>query len=217
VSQAEPLGLEQAFSLAAGELGMMTAAWSFIRVVRAERGVEGVNQLRDELGRLYPVLDAVAAAAALGGDGPVVKVERALRVLEGTESLLVVGLETSVLDALLPRLRIPRVALLKRSPLPVDWGRLASNYPGVELLDLDHFQLFAGPRSALLTFAYGGHGEMRHVSAGWLRVMGADVRTQFQRLVGWDVLGTAMFVFPRWLQEAHLSDFTHFISAEDEP
>lgn len=208
-----PDGLEQGFQVAAGELGMSTASWLFLREVAAAGGDALITELRDRLGRSYPVLDAVALAWLSGAREPRTDPSRVVEVCQRADRLLIVGLEAAFLDVLLPRLdsRV-KVALLKRSPFEVDWDRVVANYPHVTLLDLDVFQRWAGPRSVLLTFAYGIHGPHAHVLPGWLRVIGEDVRTQFRSIVAWDVLGTQMFVFPRWLVEASTESFTHLIS-----
>lgn len=208
-----PDGVEQAFHVAAGELGMSSAAWLFVREVAAYGGDTLVHALRDRLGREFPVLDAVALAWSSGDRRPNTDPSRILEVCQGADHLLIVGLEADFLDALIPRLGPMRIALLQRSPFDVNWERVSANYaPRLELLDLDRFQLYAGPRSVLLTFAYGVHGPHAHVLPGWMRVIGEDVSTQFRDIVGWDVLRTPMFVFPRWLVETPVSNFTHLVT-----
>jgi hypothetical protein len=46
-----------------------------------------------------------------------------------------------------------------------------------------------------------------------MRVIGGDVRMQFRSIVGWDVIGTVNYLYPRWKTEAPISDFTHVIRA----
>lgn len=204
-----PRGLEQAFTVAAGELGMCSAAWLYVRDVARVAGDAGVNGLRDALGRSFPVLDAIAEQWLAGKRAPDTNAEAVLAALAGTRDLVVIGLETDFLDALVPRLDGVRIALLKHSSFEVDWERVLSNYAGrVELVDLERFQSRAGSRSALLTFAYGVHGSATHVPPAWLRVTGDDVRTQFRSLIAWDVLRAPMFVYPRWLVEVDAVTFT---------
>ncbi|MEW5854002.1 MAG: hypothetical protein AB2A00_34830 [Myxococcota bacterium] len=207
-----PGGLEQAFRLAAGELGMCTASWLFTAQLGAAGGQAMVAALRDELGRTFPVLDFVATRW-LRGEAPLAPVsERVVERCRGVEQLLVVGLETSFLDPLLPLLGGVRVSILTESPLKVDWRRVVANLGhDVRPVGLADFQVLAGRRSALLTFLYGRHGRTTHVMPAWLRVMGADVRTQFRTIVGWDVLGAPMYVYPRWLFEIPSDDFTDLL------
>ncbi|MCC7000127.1 MAG: hypothetical protein IT370_36345 [Deltaproteobacteria bacterium] len=212
MSQLGP-GLEQAFHVAAGELGMCSAAWLFVR----ELGKDGdalVAELRDVLGRSYPVLDAVATCWLEGRRAASIDVSAVSAACAGASQLLAIGLETSFLDALLPRLEGVAVWLLTQSAFSVDWDRVLANYQGrVRGVDLASFQRLAGRRSTLLVMTYGRRGELTFTSPEWLRVVGSDVRTQFRAVVGWDVLDAPMQVYPRWLVEAPCADFSQYVGA----
>ena len=210
-----PEGLDQSFTVAAGELGMACAAWLFIENVAREEGDAGVSSLRDALGRSFPVLDAVAAQWLAGTRALKIDPAPILAAAEGATDLVVVGLEAFLLDALVARLpRDTRCALLCHSPFEVDWERVLSNYGGrVKPVSLESFQAWAGPRSVLLTFAYGVQGRSANVLPAWVRSTGEDVRTQFRALMAWDVLQAPMFVYPRWLVEVVATSFTHVFDA----
>lgn len=131
----------------------------------------------------------------------------------GATRVLVVGLETWYLDALLPALGDAEVWLLTQSSFTVDWDRVLANYGArVRGIDLATFQRLAGRRSALLVTTYGRRGEVTFTSPEWLRVVGADVRTQFRSVIGWEVLGSSLQVYPRWLVETPTSDFSQFVT-----
>jgi hypothetical protein len=205
-----PRGLEGAFAIAAGELGFASAAWLFVREVAAEGGDDLVRTLRDELGRAFPVLDAVAAHWLDGLRQEALDPEPIVAACAGATTVLIVGLEAGCLDALIPRLRGQRPVLLRHSLLAdVDWERVQANYEGdLEIADLNTFQRWAGTRSVILTMVYGADGHSACVQSAWLRLNGEDVRTQFQAFIGWDVLRQPMFVYPRWLVEVPCADFT---------
>lgn len=207
-----PAGLEQAFSVAAGELGMCCAAWLYVKEVADAGGAPLVRSLRDQLGRSYPVLDAVAERWLEGARDPGVNAASLDGPLKGASEVVVVGLEAYFLDALVSRHPAVRFSLLTHAPFEVDWDRVLSNYGGrVRPVDLDGFQSWAGPTSALVTFAYGIHGASTHVLPAWLRVIGEDTRTQFRTLLAWDILKAPMFVYPRWLVEVNVEGFTHLV------
>jgi hypothetical protein len=209
-SGALPEGLDQAFAVAAGELGMCCAAWLYVERVARDGGDELVHALRDSLGRSYPVLDAIAEKWLQGTRSLSTDPAPVLAACEGAHQIVVIGVEAFFLDALLPRLGRTRCALLTHSSFEVDWARVLANYGGrIEPVDLEHFQAWGGPSSVLLTFAYGGHGESTNVLPSWLRVTGEDVRTQFRSLIAWDVVRAPMFVYPRWLVEVSAATFTH--------
>ncbi len=203
--------LDQAFRVAAGELGHCTAAWLFVREVAAEAGDEGVEALRDGLGRAYPVLDTVARRWLEGARAPHVRPEGVVAACVGAARVLVVGLEAAHLDALVPLLApSTRIGLVLQGTLDADWERVLANWGGrVEGTDVAGFQRWAGARSVLVTFAYGVAGGVAHVQPAWVRVSGPDVRAQFRALIAWDVLRAPMFVYPRWLVSVPAEDFSH--------
>ena len=196
-----PPELAQSFSVAMGELGFCSTAWLYVRVVAQAGGDELVTVLREQLGRTFPVLDAVAADWISGQRAPSVDAGAVFTACHGLERLLVVGLEADFLDALLPY-----------SMVDVDWERVSANYAGrVQLVDLSAAQEWAGSRSGLLTFVYGHNGHLSHVRPSWVRFIGDDIRTQFRSIIGWNVLRAPLYVYPRWLVEAPLSDFSEVL------
>lgn len=205
-----PLALEQSFAVAAGELGMASASWLYAKTVDEVHGPDGVLSLRDALGRAFPVLDAVCELWLLGQRAPVIDTAKVQRACAGGR-LIIIGLETLYLDALLPTLSNTRCAIVRASPLSLDWERALSNLPGLELVEMETFQAWARKDSALLTFAYGAQGSRTHVIPAWLRAVGDDVRLQFRELLAWDVLRAPMFVYPRWLVEVPTATFTQVL------
>ena len=205
-----PRGLEQAFLVAASELGFCSAAWLFVQELAAAGGAPLVEQLRDELGRSFPVLDAVAAQWLDGLSWSAIDVAPIVAACAGAKTLLVVGLEARYLDALLPALPTLQIRLLRYSSMgDVDWDRILANYDArVRATDLGSFQQWAGTRTVVLTFLYGANDHAAHASPAWLRLMGEDVRAQFRSFVGWNILSRPMYVYPRWLVEVPRSDFT---------
>ncbi len=204
--------MEQAFAAAAGELGMCCASWLFAQNVAEAAGEDAVAQLRDALGRAFPVLDSVCAQWQRGERVDPSASAISAR-LTGVDRVVIVGLESLFVDALVAELSAGvKVALLRHSSFPVDWERVKANQPEhLHLVDLESFQGWAGARSALLTFAYGVQGGTAHVAPEWLRVSGEDVRTQFRSLIAWDVLRAPMFVYPRWLVEVGTDAFTEVV------
>ncbi len=207
-----PPALEASFAQAAAELGMCGASRLFVRELSAAGGDELVRAARERLGRVYPVLDQVSAQRLAGVEPAPPDPARLLPVLEGVTRLLVVGLEAEHLDALVPRLAGVELGLLTAGELPADWSRILANLGGrVAPVSLTELGGWAGRRSALLTFVYGADEHVAHVPLSWLRVAGPDVRTQYRTLLGWDVLGSPMYVYPRWLAEAARSDFSAIV------
>lgn len=205
-------GFHEAFRVAAGELGMCSASWLFVRAA-ARESEEAVTRMRDALGREFPVFDAVAEAYAQGERGPRIRTAAVSGALAGVKRVVIVGLESDYTDALVATLDGVEIALITQGWLPADWDRVLANYNGaIEPVDMDSFQAWAGPRSALVTFAYGTQGATTHVVPQWLRVTGDDVRTQFRSIVAWNVLAIPMLVYPRWLVEVPQATFTDVVS-----
>lgn len=201
---------EQAFRLAASELGMASAAWLFVRETAAEDGADGVAELRDAMGRAWPVLDAVCAGWLAGTRDPDVRPGDVLPLLEGAARLVLVGYEADWVDALLRALPdTVRVGLVQLGDPRTHWPRLFANHgPRLVPLTLMEFQAWAGPRSVLATFVYGHAAQQLFVLPAWLRCTGPDVRTQFRTLLGWRILDVPMELYPRWLVAADAGTIT---------
>lgn len=210
-----PTRLGPAFMLAAAELGMASAARLFVRRVAATGGDDLVAELAEGLGREFPVLGCIAARWLAGDRGDEPRTADVLAALRGLDRVLVVGLEATWLDALLPACRGVEVGLLRGDiAAAADFRRVLANYDGLAVgVDLGELQRWAGRRSGLLCFVYGSDGHVVHVPAAWMRVSGPDVRARFAALVGWNILGPAMELYPRWLAEAGVGDFSGLIGS----
>ncbi len=208
-----PRNIAQAYATVVGELGMASAAWLFTEVVARHSGEAGGRALADRLGGDYPVADAVARAWVAGARPGPADARPVMAALDGLEEVVVIGLETYLLDALVGAAPSTLdICLLAHRPFPVDWERVVSNYGGrVALVQLDNFQRAAGPRSALLGFVYGIEGKRAYVPPLWSRVIGEDVRLQFQALIGWEALAAPMHRYPRWLTEIDVAEFTQLV------
>lgn len=211
-------GQQHGFRLAASELGMASAAWLFVQETADEAGDQGVAALRDDLGREWPVLDAICSGWNQGVREPLVAVEAVLRALQGASRLVMVGYESVWMDALLTRLPPEvRVGLLLEGDPLAQWSRVLSNHGGrVEALGLSDFQSWAGPRSVLMTLVYGVHDQQVFVLPAWLRTSGPDVRLQFRDLLGWRIQDMPLAVYPRWLMAADAHTLTRLCPALDE-
>lgn len=208
--------LAPAFELASAELGFAAAAWLFVERVAELSGREAVLALREELGASFSVLDFVAARWLAGERAGDVDTSGMRAVLSGVRRVLVVGLEARHLDALVRDLDASiRIGLLTYRLQRVDWSRVVDNYGGrIEPVSLTEFQAWAGSRSAILTFVYGVQDDRMNVLPAFLRVTGSDVRTQFRDVIGWDVLGAAPEVYPRYLVEALTSELTSLVDVD---
>lgn len=214
--QASATGLRpEAFRLAASELGMASAAWLFVEQTAAWAGHDGVAQLRDALGRAWPVLDAVCAGWLAGQHRPAVDTVSLAPVLAGSTRLLLVGYEARWVDALLQALP-PEVGvgLVCHGDPRADWQRVLANHAGrLKALSLEDFQHWAGPRTTLLTFIYGATDTLVFAVPAWLRASGPDVRLQFRHLAGWRILDVPMEVYPRWLVATERDTLTELLPA----
>src|SRR5205823_3213042 len=134
-----PNGLDQALAAVAGELGMATASWLFVRAVARCMGDEGVASLADRAGGAFTVLDAIGRGWLEGAREARVDPGPALDAVGNVTRLVVVGVEAMLLDALVARLDpAVKIAMIAHSPFSVDWGRVLDNYGGrIERVDLD--------------------------------------------------------------------------------
>ncbi|MER2560806.1 MAG: hypothetical protein ABTQ32_08810, partial [Myxococcaceae bacterium] len=121
-SPLQPEVLDQAFRLAAGELGMCDAAWRFADEVEAEGGSALLEAVRDVLGATFPVLDAVFSRR-LEAQQPSVEPGAVCAACEGLKRVVVVGLEARWLDALIAALPQVELAVLPSAALAGDAAR----------------------------------------------------------------------------------------------
>lgn len=204
---------EQAFRLAASELGMASAAWLFVRETADVEGDAGVAILRDQLGRSWPVLDAACAGWLAGAREHRIDVQAVLPPLAGITRLVLVGYEADWVDVLIAALPPDvQVGLILLGDPLAQWSRVLANHGRrVQALALADFQAWAGPRSVLMTFVYGVSGDQVFVLPTWLRTAGPDVRLQFRSLLGWRVLDLPLAVYPRWLVAAERQTLTDLL------
>ncbi len=194
-------GFEPAFRTCAGELGVWSAARLFVNAAWAAGGETAVEALHDDLGLRYPVVDDVArrvltVRAPLGPP----RVDGVLARCEGLRALVVVGVEAALLGPVFD------------STFPVDATRVQASWaPRVRLADLASFQRAAGSRSALVTPVYGADVFRAVVAPIWVRAHGPEVRLQFRRLIGVNLVGPRMAAYPRWLIDTPADDFTDLV------
>lgn len=106
---------------------MASAAWLFAGEVGAAQGVAGVEAMRDDLGRAWPVLDAVCANWIDGRRDPDLD-PREVAALLADASRVAVGIEADWLDALVAALpATTRVGLVQYSAST--WKRCCSCWP----------------------------------------------------------------------------------------
>jgi hypothetical protein len=201
---------QQAFRLAASELGMASAAWLFVRETAAVAQDAGVAALRDDLGRAWPVLDAVCAGWLAGVHAPDLALDPVLPLLNSASRVVLVGHEALWVDPLLKALPpTVRGGLVLEGDPQTQWARVLANHgERLQALSLANFQSWAGPRSVLLTFVYGATESQVFVLPAWLRTTGPDVRMQFRSLLGWRILDVPLEIYPRWLVAADVSTLT---------
>lgn len=216
-AMAAPLsGLEPAFRVCAGELGLWSAARLYVNAAWAAGGAAAVAGLDDDLGGAYPVLEEVARRA-LERHGPVPPPGAAgvIAACADLRRIVVVGVEADVLGPLVDVLpEAVEVLAIYDATFPVDEARVRASWtPRVEIVDVGAFHRAAGGRSALLTCVYGADAFRAVVAPIWLRVHSPDVRLLFRRLIGVDLAGARMASYPRWLGETATADFTELVAA----
>lgn len=209
-------GLDPAFRACAGELGLWSAARLFVNAAWDAGGDDAVVALDEELGDGFPVLEHVAGRVrATRASLSPPRLDALIGACDGLRHVVMIGVEADILSALVARLPhdVDIVALFDAT-FPVDRMRVTASWaPRVRLLDLGSFQQAAGARSALVTTVYGADDFHAVVTPAWVRAHSQDVRLQFRRLIGVNIVGTRMAAYPRWLSETPRADFTTLLEA----
>ena len=125
-----PPGLDQALSAVAGELGMASASWVFVRAVARCSGDEAVAKLAEEVGPEFVVLEAIARAWLAGEHEPKTDTAKVIEAIGKATRVVVVGLEVAWLDRLLDKLPASvKIALVTHSGFPVDCSMIRAITP----------------------------------------------------------------------------------------
>lgn len=206
-----PPAVGRTFIVAAAERGFASAARFLVRDTAQSLGREGVEALRRELGRRFPMLDAAAAHWLDGEPAPRPDGAAVREAVEDLDSLLVVGVEADPLNALGPLRDGLRTGILAhRSVGPVEVERLVANLPNTwEFVFLNDVHLWARGRVGVLTFAYGSADGALQVCPEYARVVRDDTRRRFHTRIAWDLLPASLAAFPRWLTQVPRQSFTH--------
>lgn len=206
--------IRESFFVAAQELGMFTASTLFLREVLQRAGAEAIPALRERLSREFPVFDAVAERWSAGPPPPLSS-SLVVDAARGATRVLVAGFDADPMDALVdalsPDTRVGLVANV--GELCGDLSRTLANYRGrVELVELSAMPAWVGRKSALITFVYGvDEHDTAYTSLAWLRAQGPDVRTQFRSIIGWNLLGPAPSIHPKWVVASAADDFSELV------
>lgn len=205
--------VRESFFLAAQELGMWTASSLFLRTSAASAPA-AIASMREQLAADFPVFDAMAERW-IDGAVPTIDPRPAARALGSASRVLMVGFDADPFDALIdaldPSIRLGLLAGV--GELCGDLDRVLSNYAGrVERVELSQLHGWAGRTSALGTLVYGVDlHNVAYTSLAWLRALGPDVRTQFRRIVGWNLLGAQPERHPRWVVATPGDDFSDLV------
>lgn len=195
------LGLERSFQLAAVELGRLSAARLFVRVLAEEGGATALDAAEAELGEGSSMFAAVAAATRAGAPVPAPAADVLAPVVPALDRVLVAGLETDGLDALVARWPALQVGLVRNMSDDLAWARVMANYGGrLCAVSLEDWPAWAGPRSALLTFCYGfavQPGEAVDVAS---EPAASDGATNPAHPSATSILGRQAWVDPLWLR-----------------
>lgn len=200
---------------ASAELGLFSSALLLLETC-LEIGKDTVIEVQQEVGRDFPVFDAicrqgmtpsdirrrVAAIAADVGD-----------CLEDVKTLVVTSVEIELLDQLAmqyPDLAIRVVVHDGRA----DRARIESNFAArVTTIDMSRFQDYAHPvESALLVPGYDvTRGRIISTFPTASRILGEDTQYLFSEIIAVDLLGNGLHFFPRGLVELALDHFTQIL------
>jgi hypothetical protein len=210
-------GIDAAFRVCVGELGMWSAARLFVESSWREAGADGLDEVRAALGEEYPMVEELAIRVLGGRVGIAIPDPRPVAErLHGCRKVVFVGMEAHALGPLLDALvASAEVAILLDPTFPFDRDRVNAGWGSrCRILELSDLQALAGAHSAIVAPVYGADDYSATVSRLWPRLHGPDVRLMFRELIGWSILTNAMQIYPRWLVQTDRADFTHFIAAE---
>lgn len=190
-------GIARTYSMLTAEVGHAAAAMSVHNVFFESAGHEETSRVLLENRRLFPVLSSIGAFTAGQIAAGVAEANEALeRTLAGKDTIVCIGAEAAIIDALASRLSQREIYIVPHSPV-ANRERILSNYgANVRIHSSIELEELSGTGSVIVIAGYGFSGEIFHTYPIAHRICGADTRQLFSKIIAMDIFGTRLHAHP---------------------
>jgi hypothetical protein len=191
ITDVDPEGVMRTISALISELGAFSAALILHDTVYRLTRQEGAARLAETLAGYFPLYGEIIENDLSPAEAETVIHESTGRLIEQLRtfsSIVVVGIESVILDTLTRKLPEARFYLIPHSET-LEAERVLANFPpNVHLIDVREIMELGGTHSVLLSYAFCQAQEDAFIYPVTFRAVGPDVRSSYNRIIGLNIL-----------------------------
>jgi len=191
VIDVDPEGVMRTISALISELGAFSAALILHDTVYQMTRREGAVRLAETLAGHFPLYGEIIETDLSPAEAERVireSTDRLSETLKTFSSIVVVGIESVILDNLTRKLPESRFYLIPHSET-LEAERVLANFPpNVRLIDVREIMELGGTHSVLLSYAFCEMLEDSFIYPVTFRAVGPDVRSSYNRIIGLKLL-----------------------------
>ena len=191
IADVDPEGVMRTISALISELGAFSAALILHDTVYRLTRQEGAARLAETLAGYFPLYCEIIENDLSPSEAETViheSTERLIEQLRIFSSIVVVGIESVILDNLTRKLPESRFYLIPHSET-IEAERVLANFPpNVHLIDVREIMELGGTHSVLLSYAFCQMQEDSFIYPVVFRAVGPDVRSSYNRIIGLNIL-----------------------------
>jgi hypothetical protein len=191
MTDADPKGIMRTISPIISELGAFSAALVLYDTIYRLTHRQGATRLVENLAEYFPLYGEIVESGFSPAEAERIIEEgtgRLIEPLEDFSSIVVVGIESVILDSLCRKLPRSRFYLIPHSET-IEEERILANFPSnVNLMDVRGIMRLGGTRSVLISYAFCQMGEDSFIYPVTFRAIGPDVRSSYNQIVGLNIL-----------------------------
>jgi len=191
ITDVEPKGIMRTISSVISELGAFSAALVLHDTVYRLAYREGASRLAENLAEYFPLYGEIAESGLSPTEVEQIineRIDPLIEQLRDFSSIVVVGIESVILDSLTRELPESRFYLIPHSETIEEERVLANFPPNVHLIDVREIMRLGGARSVLISYAFCQIEEDSFIYPVTFRAVGPDVRSSYNRIIGLNIL-----------------------------
>jgi len=193
MTNVDPRSIMRTISPIISELGAFSAALVLYDTVYRLAHQEGASRLTENLAEHFPLYGEIIESGLSPAEAEQIIEDRTNRLIEEFKdfsSIVVVGIESVILDSLSRKLPGSRFYLIPHSETIEEERVLANFPPNVHLIDVREIMGLGGTRSALLSYVFCQVQEDSFIYPVTFRAIGPDVRSSYNQIVGLNMLSS---------------------------
>ena len=187
----DPKTIFRTISPVIAELGAFSAALILYDTVYRLAQQEGAFQLAEKLAGYFPLFAEVVEGDLSPTEAELIierRLEPVVEELRAFSSVVVVGIESVILDSLSRKLPGVQIYIISHFST-IDEERVLANFPSnVQLIGVREIMGLGGTRSVLLSYVFCQTQDDSFVYPVTFRAIGPDVRSSYNQIVGLNIL-----------------------------